>query len=434
MQAEARATISTHGIATAALVVVVGLFVFSSFMTHHYAGWWWAALKAFAEAATVGALADWFAVVALFRHPLGLPIPHTAVLVKKQDSIAKSIASFFCDNFWVPDQVRARLVGMHPSGFLLRMLSRHQGALGNIRKEMLQRLGAFLANEKSRNGVAAAVAGVLPSLPLKEIVCGLVNCMRNSALPSVAADIVVAEAAGYARRNKEIIAGEVAACVDPSQFIPRNLGGVLDVFGGGALQQLGGGVNQVFLASVRTIVGPLVADRVCSYADGIAREPNHRVRLEIRNSILQALTDIAEGNKYDAELSAALAALAGKDSVIRFFDAILPYLQSASAVSSETEEQAIAQRLAHVLNENPELCSALDSAIANLAADLVAQTSDLVASELESTIRSWDMNTMVSKIESQVGDDLQYIRLNGTFVGGLIGIGIFLITTMASAI
>lgn len=434
MQAEARATISTHGIATAALVVVVGLFVFSSFMTHHYAGWWWAALKAFAEAATVGALADWFAVVALFRHPLGLPIPHTAVLVKKQDSIAKSIASFFCDNFWVPEQVQQRLQGMQPSGFLLRMLSQHQGALGKLRSELMQRLGNILANETYRNSIAGAVADSVPVLPIKELVRVLVSSIRKSALPSVAADIVVAEAAGYARRNKEIIAGEVAACVDPSQFIPRNRGGIADIFGGGLLQQFGGSVNQVFLSSVKNIVGPLVADRVCSYADGIAREPNHRVRLEILNAIQQALADIGEGGKYDAELTAALAPLSSKESVMHFFESVLPQLQKASVEASEHDEQTIALCLTRLLNETPELCSALDSAIANLAADLVARTSGLVASELESTIRAWDMNTMVSKIESQVGDDLQYIRLNGTFVGGLIGIGIFLITTMASAI
>lgn len=409
---------NVRNLATAVLVVVVGLFVLALVMERNCGGWGWSALKAFAEAATVGALADWFAVVALFRHPLGLPIPHTAVLVRKQDTIAKSIASFFCDNFWVPAEIRTRLLAMSPSRTLVNLLSKSQGALAGLSSGILQQLESGL--QSHRHALSSVLTALLPSLPLKGAMRGLVNGIRKSEFPNTAVDLVITEASRYINSNQQVIASEVANNIQ--QIIPTNLGGGLGGFGGlGGL--FGNGLGQLVGNGIRDTVGALVASRVSDYADHLASNPHHPLRMEIQKTIMKTLVDIAEGRRYDAELTAALNSLCSQESVALFLESVLPLLKETAA--DPAGESAVTERLCAVLEANPELCSAADRIIAEIAAEIVARTSESVALALESTIRGWDMDTMVSKLEAQVGNDLQYIRLNGTFVGGLIGLLIY---------
>ena len=406
---------NVRNLATAVLVVVVGLFVLALVMERNCGGWGWSALKAFAEAATVGALADWFAVVALFRHPLGLPIPHTAVLVRKQDTIAKSIASFFCDNFWVPAEIRTRLLAMSPSRTLVNLLSKSQGALAGLSSGILQQLESGL--QSHRHALSSVLTALLPSLPLKGAMRGLVNGIRKSEFPNTAVDLVITEASRYINSNQQVIASEVANNIQ--QIIPTNLGGGLGGLGG----LFGNGLGQLVGNGIRDTVGALVASRVSDYADNLASNPHHPLRMEIQKTIMKTLEDIAEGRRYDAELTAALNSLCSQESVALFLESVLPLLKETAA--DPAGESAVTERLCAVLEANPELCSAADRIIAEIAAEIVARTSEPVALALESTIRGWDMDTMVSKLEAQVGNDLQYIRLNGTFVGGLIGLLIY---------
>lgn len=146
----------------------------------------------------------------------------------------------------------------------------------------------------------------------------------------------------------------------------------------------------------------------------------------------QALTDVGTGAKYDAELTRALGSLTSRASVVSFLEGALPLLQQSISGSGDETEAQVVERLQRALRDNPEVCAALDEFIADIAASLVAGTADIVAAELENTVRSWDMNTMVSKIEEHVGNDLQYIRLNGTFVGGLIGLVIFAVSSLVA--
>lgn len=463
MQAEARATVSTRGIATAALFIVVGLFIFSSFMTHHYAGWWWAALKAFAEAATVGALADWFAVVALFRHPLGLPIPHTAVLVKKQDSIAKSIASFFCDNFWVPDQVRARVLTLQPATAFVKAAGQQNGALSSLLTGLRRTLAEQLRNRAAISQLSDVLTKLLPSLPLADAVRGLVRAVEKSQLPSAAVEMMVNEAATYVNTHRTDIRQEVIACFraakpsigkgagtivgDIAGFVgdvvdttilpipdidslPTSgkrsfFGNVLEKVAGNAARGVGGVVDKMADGGL-DLVADMATDAICKYVNTVKTAPGHSLRQKLETAIRDTLSAVGNGTRYDEALANALNSLTkpAVDTILRE----LPHMLEDFQGRPSDPEDKLLSKLANGLQENPQLAATCNEAMANLAADFVSNTRDVIATELENTIRAWDMNTMVSKIESQVGDDLQYIRLNGTFVGGLIGLVIFVFT------
>ena len=137
--------------------------------------------------------------------------------------------------------------------------------------------------------------------------------------------------------------------------------------------------------------------------------------------------DIASGSKYDTEIDESLSALTRSVNISKLLQK-LPRLLNQD---EDTEDNGkLLHQLKNALECRPDLTHTIDSALADLAAALVNGTRELVARELETTICAWDMGSMVSKIEEHVGSDLQYIRLNGTFVGGLIGLLIYGITCL----
>lgn len=456
---------NVRGIATAALVAVVVLFAFSSYMSHHFGGWGWAALRAFAEAATVGALADWFAVVALFRHPLGIPIPHTAVLVRKQDSIAKSIADFFCDNFWVAEQVRARVLTLQPASAFVQAAGQQNGVLTSLLTGLRRTLAEQLRNRAVISQLSDVLTKLLPSLPLADAVRGLVRAVEKSQLPSAAVEMMVNEAATYVNTHRTDIRQEVIACfraakpsvgkgagavvgdiagfvgdvVDtailPFPDIDSRLasgkrsffGNVLEKVAGNAARGVGGVVDKVADGGL-DLVADMATDAICKYVNTVKAEPEHSLRQKLATAIRDTLSAVGNGTRYGEELADALNSLTvpAVDTILRE----LPQLLEDSQGHPSDSEDKLLSKLANGLQENPQLAATCNETLANLAAGFVSNTRDAIASELENTIRAWDMNTMVAKIEEHVGNDLQYIRLNGTFVGGLIGLLIFAITNI----
>lgn len=456
---------NVRGVATAALVAVVVLFAFSSGMSHHFGGWGWAALRSFAEAATVGALADWFAVVALFRHPLGLPIPHTAVLVRKQATIAKSIADFFCDNFWVAEQVRARVFTLQPTSAFVKAAGQQNGVLASLLTGLRRTLAEQLRNRAVISQLSDVLTKLLPSLPLADAVRGLVRAVEKSQLPTAAVEMMVNEAATYVNTHHDDIRQEVIACfraakpsigkgagtivgdiagfvgdvVDtailPSPDIDSRLtsgkrsffGNVLEKVAGNAARGVGGVVDKMADGGL-DLVADMATDAICKYVNSVKTEPEHALRQKLAAAIRDTLSAVGNGTRYGEELAVALNSLT--KPVVDTILCELPHMLEDSQGHPSEPEDKLLSKLADGLQENPKLAATCNETLANLAADFVSNTRDAIATELENTIRSWDMNTMVARIEEHVGNDLQYIRLNGTFVGGLIGLVIFTITNI----
>ena len=418
---------NVRGIATAALVAVVVLFAFSSYMSHHFGGWGWAALRAFAEAATVGALADWFAVVALFRHPLGIPIPHTAVLVRKQDSIAKSIADFFCDNFWVAEQVRARVLTLQPASAFVQAAGQQNGVLTSLLTGLRRTLAEQLRNRAVISQLSDVLTKLLPSLPLADAVRGLVRAVEKSQLPSAAVEMMVNEAATYVNTHRTDIRQEVIACfraakpsvgkeagavvgdiagfvgdvVDtailPFPDIDSRLasgkrsffGNVLEKVAGNAARGVGGVVDKVADGGL-DLVADMATDAICKYVNTVKAEPEHSLRQKLATAIRDTLSAVGNGTRYGEELADALNSLTvpAVDTILRE----LPQLLEDSQGHPSDSEDKLLSKLANGLQENPQLAATCNETLANLAAGFVSNTRDAIASELENTIRAWDMN------------------------------------------
>ena len=402
-----------RSIATGLLLLMLAGFVLSHLMGQR-GGWAW--LAAFCEAATVGALADWFAVVALFRRPLGLPIPHTAILPRGKDRLADGLAAFVRDHFLAPDTLLEKLRVFDPAtrmGQWLAQPAQSKMLAQMARGWLLQALdlldetavrraiGAFV-EERVRRWNAAATAGeVLDLLTadgrhqqlLDEGLLRLGRWLDNDTVRERVSALIVR----HARREWPKLVSTVD-WVKPVEEIGDRLA---ERIAAAALEEL-----QQVLAT-----------------------PDHPLRLDYE----RWLRDYVRRLREDPELAARVEALklqalehpAMQDYVqdlwTRIRAALRRDLEREDSVLAGHLEQSL-QALGQSLGQDPSLREALNQHMLDAAERLSSRLRNTVTEHIASTMKGWDERHLVEQLELGVGRDLQYIRFNGTLVGGLIGL------------
>lgn len=397
-------------VATGVLAVAMLLFGISCWQISCGGGGGWLALRAFAEAAMVGGLADWFAVVALFRHPLGLPIPHTAVLQHSQERLANAIASFFSSSFWVPQQIRARVAEVSPSRALVRAALGAQGAGERLQRCVKEELLPLLRDESICRALAQVLQQALRGVPLEHFARRAAGSVAQSKLPESAVTLLLEEGSSYLvahRTELEIRLGQTMAAKG-AELLGGGMGGFIDPF-------------------IRTALAPMVILESTAYLKQLAGTPHSPLRVSIHARLSAMLQQIADGQRGSKELAHFREQLTDEETLCGALRRIPEFL-TATPRFSQAEADSWLPALQHFLESHPPVAQAMDTLLADLAADVAERTAPMVEQELKRTIISWDMATMAERLEMQVGDDLQFIRLNGTLVGGLIGLFIFGLT------
>lgn len=398
-------------VATGALVAVALLFILSLVMLRSGGGVWWQALKAFSEASMVGALADWFAVVALFRHPLHLPIPHTAVLANSKPRVAASIASFFSANFWLPELVREKIVKVAPVRLLLKAVGAgDKEASDKLRSTMLQEILPMLQEPSIRRDLAAKLRVFIDRMSLENIAAGLLQGAAGTELPARVTASLAAEAASFVADNKDTLTNELADNLPMPAMLRDSL------------------VGRVLGAGFGMTLAPLVVDKLQDYLADVAATPAHPLRAKVQGKLTQMMQDTAPDSQMMATLAEVKATLLTPESLDRL---VTMLSREVAGWMDDTPGGSAGNLTALVLDfmeSNPALAAKLDELVADIAAGSVERTRGYVEEELRNTVMNWDMDTMIAKIEEQVGSDLQFIRLNGTIVGGTIGLILFAIT------
>lgn len=398
-------------VATGSLAAVTLLFILSLVMLRHGGGTCWHGLKAFSEAAMVGALADWFAVVALFRHPLGLPIPHTAVLANSQPRVASSIASFFSTNFWLPELVREKVLKVAPVRLLLKGLDRGDAqASAKLRSTALQEILPMLQEPTIRKDLTAKLRVFIDRMPLEKTAAGLLQGAASSQLPARVTTSLATVAAGFVDDNRDTLAKELANNLPLPDLLRTSMVG----------QILGAGFEATF--------APLIIDKLRSYLSDVVNNPMHPLRSKVQGKIAQMMQDTAPDSQMMSTLAEVKASLLAPESLDRLVTMLSDEVAGWMNDSPDGTAGNLTTLVLDFMESNPALAAKLDELVADIAAGSVDRTRDYVEEELRQTVMNWDMDTMIAKIEEQVGSDLQFIRLNGTIVGGIIGAILFLIT------
>lgn len=392
-------------LATALLALMSAIFV-ATYVTKFE--WTWPAyLRAFAEAGMIGACADWFAVVALFRHPLGLPIPHTAIVPHNKERIGGAIGRFISNNFLSPKVLSAKIREVDPAGWMARWLSNPANANRVARRvttalpQILRALpgdeiNAFLARA-ARSGIEA-----IPAAPLASKVLSVLWAQGET---QALVERAITIAARMLTDNRDRI--KVTVTQKSSRFIPKWVDAIV-------ADKIVSGLTQL-LEEMRDAAHPWRTElgaAVDKLIDDLASEPEMYARGEaFKAEILYNPVVLQQVNKLWAEIGARLDA--HSDSYINQI--------------SDGLEQAVTT-LGQRMASDEQIHAAINKFMRIAALRIIAPRRAEIGAFITQVVERWDTETLVNRIELQVGRDLQYIRINGTVVGGLVGLIIFTIT------
>ncbi len=395
-------------IATGFLVVAALLFVAALRFEAAYP--WLGFVRAAAEGAMVGGLADWFAVTALFRRPLGLPIPHTAIIQTRKDAIGASIGSFVRDNFLTTEVLTGRLSAINVAHRLGAWLEHPEAA------ERVARLGA--------SGAAGALRIVNDADVQALIERSLITRIENTPVAPLLGRGLSAVLVGQRRRDLLYAIVQLAA-----QLITEN--------GPAIRKRIAEGSPWWMPRSVDRSIYNRLVDTVAATLNELSQDPDHPLHAQfdavVERFIERLQSDpelIAKGEEYKAELT-------GHPIVRELVASLWRDLKSYLLEQSERDDSALRatilrgiERLSHLLQHDEALAAKVNSwaeaAVRYAAEEYGDEASELIAQ----TVRRWDATTAARRIELQVGADLQFIRINGTIVGGLAGLAIYSLATL----
>ncbi len=364
----------------------------------------WGFVNAAAEAAMVGALADWFAVTALFRHPLGLPIPHTAIVPTRKDALAESLEEFVTDNFLAEHVVHQKMTEARVArraGEWLRT-GRHADRVVEV---VADGVGRVLPMLRDSDVTAFMERSLLPRFadePLSPIAGHLLESVVDDGAHHALLDLAIVESYGWLRENRDVVA-EVVAPRAP-KWSPRWVDSlVIDRIHRELL---------AWLADVRDKpdhpARKAVDDLLIRLAGDLQDDPAMRLRFENFKRRMLEHPDVPTSLTavWDAFRVALLDAAADVDGPLR--------IRAREALLD----------LGRRLVEEPELQAQVDTRAAEAIGYVVRTYGTEIVSVISDTIARWDGREAARRIELHVGRDLQFIRINGTVVGGLAGLAI----------
>ena len=363
-------------------------------------------VQAFAEAAMVGGLADWFAVTALFRHPLGLPIPHTAIIPRNKDRIGDTLALFLRDNFLTPAVVARRMQRLDIAAAAGRFLASPSGGDGRLR-EGASRLAADLLEtlDQERLGgmVKGAIAQRLRAMNLAPLIGQAIEAAMRDGRHAPVMDGIIHWADRTLEANDHLI----------RQMVHEKSGKVLRWTG------LDENLANAIIDGLRRLLAEMAAD------------PSHSLRQKAE----EGMTKLAADLQHDPQMQARVARI--RDEIIdnpamqRWIDGLWEQARSGLLRAIRDPGKAMAGRLGEALKqlggtlqENQRLRLLINRFVRRAAVGATAAYGDSIVKLVSETVRAWDAGTVTSRLESAVGRDLQYIRVNGTLVGGLVGLAI----------
>ncbi len=394
--------------ATGLLILVAVIYVLATWARNSGVEGWPGYVAAAAEAGMVGALADWFAVTALFRRPLGLPIPHTAIIPTKKDQLGASLGSFVGENFLSEGVVRARL---------------HALGIGG-------RLGGWLADPAHADRVTAELSTALR---------GALTVLRDADVQAVVGEAITrrAEAVEIAPglgKTLEKIVGDGAhhgavdlVCNRAHDWLVLHSDSIMDAVQGGAP-----GWTPRF---VDRKVGERVYKELLRFVTEMRDMPGHPARAALD----RFLTDFAADLQGDTDTRARVERLKS-DLVVRpeVQDVIASAWSSVRAMiisASEDERSELRLRaraallsLGTRLAGDDRLQAKVEGWVEDAAVYVVTTYRAEITSLISETVASWDADQTSKKIEAHIGRDLQFIRINGTVVGALAGLLIYTVS------
>ena len=377
---------------------------------HTNLGVWVGYVGAAAEAGMVGALADWFAVTALFKHPLGLPIPHTAIIKRKKDQLGEGLGTFVRENFLSPSVVETKLRDAQIPSRLGKWLSEptHAERVATEAATVLRVLVELLRDDDVQQVIDRMIVRRIAEPqwgpPVGRVLGTLLAENRQEALIQLLADRAF---------HWSLNAGEVIQRVverDSPSWSPR---------------------------FIDHLVGDRIHRELMDFTDKVRRNPDH----ELRRSATRFLFEFADDLQHDPETIARAEAvkeqLMARDEIANAAATAWTTLKRLVLEGVDDPSSTLRTRIADTvvrigesLRDDADLRDKVDNWIVRAAQHLVSEYGVEITAIITDTIERWDAEEASRRIELHVGRDLQFIRNNGTVVGALAGLAIYAVAQL----
>ena len=413
-------------IATLLLVTAAVVFVLASLNVARYP--WLAYVKAFAEAAMVGALADWFAVVALFRHPLGLPIPHTAILPRNQARIAKSLGQFIENNFLEQKAIAKKVYYLEPSRKFLDWLANieHQALVAPFVVKQIPTLMQAIKPEQMSLFLGQLLKQQYDGKSLGHTLSQMLRMVQSYGYHQIFFIGLLEQIRAWLRHEetRQLLEENInswAAKVKKDN--PSSWDKLVAAFKGSAVDMVDGWVARKVL------------DWADNYCEEVINDDSHAMRAGVERKMNQLIWALEFSPIMHKRLNQAKDGLINSDAVQQFIQHSWLSLQNWSVSDAVKNDSMLMQQVLKMMNQmliqgaaQPEVLRRFDAQISLWVREAVGQYKSKVADYVAEKVKSWDSQELVQKLELSVGKDLQYIRINGTLVGGLVGLVIYVVS------
>jgi uncharacterized membrane-anchored protein YjiN (DUF445 family) len=367
-------------------------------------------VNAGAEASMVGAIADWFAVTALFKHPLGLPIPHTALIPRRKDELGRSLEEFVGENFLQESIIRERITAARPSLRVGRWLT-DEGNARRVVDEGASLLQLGLSRIRDEDLVALVEEALLPRFlaePVSPVAGSLLEEVVRDGAHHGLVDLALEEAHRWLVHNEAVfveIVGERAPWWSPAAVNDRV-------------------THRLHLEAV-------------AWVEDIRRDPYHHARSALDSALEQLAHDLLHDPETQERMERLKDRVLSHPQVLVTATSLWSAFRRALLDSLEDPEGPLRGRarrelcsFGERLGRDEALRARLDRYASDLAVFVVARYGDELTAVITHTVDRWDGKEAARKIELHVGRDLQFIRINGTIVGGLVGVVIHAATAL----
>ncbi|RZL01669.1 MAG: DUF445 domain-containing protein [Rubrivivax sp.] len=385
----------------------------------------WAWTRAFCEAAAVGALADWFAVVALFKRPLGLPIPHTAIIPASKGRIADSLAAFVRDHFLDPETLLSKLSVFDPATRLGQWISQPDHA---------RQLGA------SARAMALEALDLLDEAAVRQAIHRFVVAkVRAWDAASLGGDVL--ELLTRDGRHHELLN---AALLNLGHYLdnPETRNKLSGLMVKHARTEWPKIIKAVNLVKSVDDLGDNLADRLAlaliSEMREVMADSEHPVRRQYEDWLQGFITRLKDDPALIGRVNEIKLRIIEHPALLDYINGLWTEVQAALKRDLAQEDSALGRhlqqgllRLGRQLAEDSELREAINTHVLSAADKLSGTLRSTLTSHIATTVKGWDERQLVDQIELSVGRDLQFIRINGTVVGGLVGVALHALMTLA---
>ncbi|MBL7879808.1 MAG: DUF445 domain-containing protein [Chryseobacterium gambrini] len=393
--------------ATGLFVLMAVLFIGTTLLQKTIDSHWIGYVRAFSEAAMVGALADWFAVTALFRHPLGLPIPHTNLIENSKQKLGDNLGNFVVTNFLSPENIRPYIQKLKISNFVGEWLGKEKNQdvlLKNLSDIVLDILNKLDDSEVSRF-ISNKVYEMTDTIKLNAILGNGINYLLDKNDHQRIITNLSSQIKNYIAENDEMIKDRVKK--GSYTFIP---------------------------AFVDNKIADKITSGLSDFFKEIEQDPNHEIRNLITQKIYDFSTELKQDPKWEEEFKNIKNDLLKNDKLNEYSNDIWISIKNTLTKELQDDESSLKKYLSKNLNEfsqnlknDENFQKKIDDWVRVTAYKYILKNTHQFGNLISSTVGNWQGKELSEKLELEVGKDLQFIRVNGTIVGGLVGLIIYTI-------